>query len=185
MSEGLKIALTAVGGIAVFVVGQIVQKWFIDPIQEQKKLVGEIIYSLIFYTNLPDYREGYHQISNVRFKGEKIEGSDPKHVDELYFRYQKTIDEGLNKLRELSSRVYPSIQLIPCYWILQTVGIVHKRKKLYEVAWKLQEWANNPDINTAHCQQRIIDLLNVKDLIRAEEQWEKQRTAPVKKASGQ
>jgi hypothetical protein len=32
MTEGLKIALTAVGGITVFVAGQIIQKWFVDPI---------------------------------------------------------------------------------------------------------------------------------------------------------
>jgi len=44
MTEGLKIALTAgltaIGGVTVFVAGQIIQKWFIDPIQEQRKLAG-------------------------------------------------------------------------------------------------------------------------------------------------
>src|SRR5438874_13832645 len=52
MSETLKIALTAVAGIVVFVLGQIVVKLFIDPIQEQWKLRGKIVHTLSFYAML-------------------------------------------------------------------------------------------------------------------------------------
>ena len=52
MSEGLKIALTAVAGIIVFVLGQIVAKLFIEPIQEQWKLRGKIVHALSYYSML-------------------------------------------------------------------------------------------------------------------------------------
>lgn len=44
--------LTVLGGIVVFVMGQIITKFFIEPLHEQSKLIGEIAYSLIFYANL-------------------------------------------------------------------------------------------------------------------------------------
>lgn len=56
MSELFKIVLTSsltvFGGIVVFVAGQLIAKFFIEPIHEQRRLVGEIEYSLIFYANL-------------------------------------------------------------------------------------------------------------------------------------
>lgn len=48
MEECTKLVLTAsvtiIGGVIVFVMGQIVSKFFIDPIQDLKKLLGEIRY---------------------------------------------------------------------------------------------------------------------------------------------
>lgn len=52
MSEGLKIALTAVTGVAVFVLGQIIQKLLIEPIQKQKEAIGEVLYVIDYYISL-------------------------------------------------------------------------------------------------------------------------------------
>lgn len=56
MTELQKIVLTSsltiLGGISVFVVGQIVSKFLIEPIHEQSKIIGKIADSLIFYANL-------------------------------------------------------------------------------------------------------------------------------------
>lgn len=49
MPESLKIVLTVFGGICVFVFGQILSKFFIEPIYEQKKVIGQIAHYLIFY----------------------------------------------------------------------------------------------------------------------------------------
>ena len=51
MSDALKLALTAVFGVAVFVVGQIIQRLFIEPIQEQRKVRGRIAHALLFHAN--------------------------------------------------------------------------------------------------------------------------------------
>ena len=53
MSETLKIVLTSsrtiLGGIVVFVVGQVITKFVIEPMHERSKLIGEIANSLIYY----------------------------------------------------------------------------------------------------------------------------------------
>ncbi len=53
MSDLWKIALTSsltvIGGIFVLAVGQLLQRFFIEPIQEQAKVIGEIVYTLAYY----------------------------------------------------------------------------------------------------------------------------------------
>jgi hypothetical protein len=57
MSEALKIAITAVVGIAVFVIGQLIQKLLIEPIHEQRKSIGEVLYVVDYYCHLT-FNEG-------------------------------------------------------------------------------------------------------------------------------
>src|SRR5688572_8306196 len=71
MSEELKIILTSsltiLGGIIVFVAGQVVTKFIIEPLYEQSKLIGEIANSLTYYANAGAGVEPYYfqQIRNV------------------------------------------------------------------------------------------------------------------------
>jgi hypothetical protein len=44
-------ALTVLTGVIIFVVGQTVLKFFIEPLQELRKTIGEIAFSLDFYAN--------------------------------------------------------------------------------------------------------------------------------------
>lgn len=49
MSENLKIALGAIVAIVVYVVGQLISKFFIEPIYELRKSVGEVRFMLAFH----------------------------------------------------------------------------------------------------------------------------------------
>ena len=46
--------LTIIGGIFVFAVGQIIQKGFMEPVQELQKTIGEIGSALLVYANTSD-----------------------------------------------------------------------------------------------------------------------------------
>jgi len=56
MSELLKILLTFVitvmGGVAVFVLGQIFIRFFIEPVQEVRRAIGDVGDALIYYAHL-------------------------------------------------------------------------------------------------------------------------------------
>ncbi len=45
-------ALTVIGGITIFVVGQLLSKFFIDPLDEQRKAIALVADTLIFYSNV-------------------------------------------------------------------------------------------------------------------------------------
>jgi hypothetical protein len=66
MNEGMKIALTALstilGGVIVYVAGQLFSKLVLDPLQEQRKAIADIHVALVFWTrelvNLMPYQAG-------------------------------------------------------------------------------------------------------------------------------
>jgi hypothetical protein len=53
MSDLFKIVLTSsltvLGGVMVFSLGQLIQKFLIDPVHEQAKVIGEISFGLTYY----------------------------------------------------------------------------------------------------------------------------------------
>jgi hypothetical protein len=55
MSDLDKILLTALatvfGGVSVFVVGQVLTRFFIEPIHEQRQLVGKVADALLYYAH--------------------------------------------------------------------------------------------------------------------------------------
>src|SRR6185369_16902861 len=100
MSEGLKIALTAVAGVAVFVVGQIIQKLLIEPIQKQKEAIGEILYVIDYYISL-----------NL--------GLD-----------HETSVETRKWLTRATSNLYRSTEIIPAYRLISFLRLAPKRSVL-------------------------------------------------------
>ena len=170
MSEGLKIALTAVAGVTVFVLGQIVQKWFIEPIQEQRKLVGDIVYSIVLHSNLFNYRDHLRAVGQIRRQLDNLNAADAAQLNEAYDLLKERTAEGTDHLRRLSSRIHGSIQVIPCYWLLETLRIAYNRDALYDVASKLVQWAQNPELETTvQFQNDIATLLNVRHILRRAE----------------
>jgi hypothetical protein len=172
VSESLKIALTALGGIIVFVLGQIVLKLFIEPIQEQKKVISDVVYAVIHHSHLYLFSDAFRNAFEVRrstsLNSDQDRVTNPELFNETYQYLFDRTKEGSDKLRELSAQIHRAIQLIPCYRMLELFRVVHKRDKLLKVAEKLVEWSNNPTReNSIVCQNEIIKLLNVKHIIEA------------------
>jgi len=45
----------AVGvGVAIFVLGQVLLRFFLEPIQEQRRIIGEIASALVYLANIQD-----------------------------------------------------------------------------------------------------------------------------------
>lgn len=134
MTDGIKIALTAASGVAIFVFGQIVQRWLIDPIQEQRKLIGEIVFAVVYDANLFNYNAAFRHTINARYKLEELSGRRAELLDETYGTLKERTEEATTRLRRLSSQIHQSMQVIPCYWLLEKLGIVYNREKLCAVS---------------------------------------------------
>jgi hypothetical protein len=175
MSEELKIALTALattlGGTVVFVIGQIIQRLFIEPIQEQRKLIGEIIHALTFHANLTDYH--VHFRDTLKIYDEAIKKTDEdkekrvEMIKELLDKLASGTSEGVGKLRDLSSRIHQSIRVIPWYPLWEYLQLVPERDALCDVASSLIKWVKDPSReNTVLRQNEIIKSLSVTHFIR-------------------
>ena len=92
----LTAGLTVFGGILVLTAGQVLVRFFIEPIHELRKLIGEIDFSLTFFANL---------YANP--------ATDGLPVDE---RRRSASDT----LRQQASQLRAGVRAIPCYDLLQT-----------------------------------------------------------------
>jgi hypothetical protein len=109
MSEIFRIFLTAgltvLGGTFVFIAGQIAVKFFIEPIHEQRRLVGEISHSLIYYANV-----------------------DMTETEVLTPEMQEASNTYRRQAGELMARTHG----IPAYGFLRKCGIVPRLEDVIE-----------------------------------------------------
>ena len=120
MSDLFKIfltsSLTVVGGVLIFVIGQIIEKFLIEPIHEQSNVIGEIADSLIFYADL---------YSNPGI-------GKPEEMD-----------EASQALRRQASRLMARTHAIRCYWLMQLLRIVPKHKDILKARQNLIGLSNS------------------------------------------
>ncbi len=88
------IFLTIFAGVITFVIGQVIVKLVIDPVQDMKSTIGQISHTLVLYANV---------ISNPGVTKQEL------------------MDEASHALRNLSSRLRAHLSLIPKYKITSKV----------------------------------------------------------------
>ena len=116
-------ALTALFGVCVLVIGQIIQRFFLEPIQEQRKAIGEIAYNLTFLANVGS-------LAHVQHEGTRISSAaDPV--------------EAAQTLRKLASHLRASLNTIPFYDALASVSHMPKRSSVLKASSGLIGWANS------------------------------------------
>lgn len=103
----MEIFLTILSGVIVFILGQLVLKLLIEPIQEFRKTVADIAHALIEYANI------YANPGGVSHESEK---------------------KASEELRKLSSRLNAQMYLIPFYQIIAKLFRLPPRDKLVGAA---------------------------------------------------
>lgn len=137
MSELETAALTALFGVTVYVTGQILQKFIIEPLQEQRKLKGEIAFALIYFANV-----------NIVFNTE--------------IEKEKAVDAS-KELRKLASDLRRGLELIPLYWFFAFLRIVPSSKAIYKASEGLVGWSNTVfREDTEHHRNMVANALHIK-----------------------
>lgn len=131
---------TALLAVMVFVLTQSFLKLVLEPIQEQRNLIGEVAHALLFYANV-------------------------YHVKELGIPIEE-LDDARKALRGLSGRLRASLWTIPFYDALARLGWVLRKEDVLEAARQLVGWSNNlygnnRDEARSKCQTIIADKLGI------------------------
>jgi len=141
----LTVFITIFAGFTVFVLGQIFLKWFIEPVQEFRKLQGEILFL---------FANDHAAIHNA------------KAIDE------KEALIVLGALYNLGARLHSCIHLIPCYRKTRRVFSLPEEEKVIFAAKCMHSMGNtmfgsSADINYKLDLYRIqiCEALNIKDPI--------------------
>ncbi len=121
MSEALKItltvSLTVLGGLFVFVL----QRFVLEPLNDQSKVLGRITYTLYFYA-----REYQAPIDPYDQDSDKMK------------RYKTAVD----RLLELAAQLAESSQGIRFRWVWSLVGLAPKRNNINMAIKLLTELSN-------------------------------------------
>jgi hypothetical protein len=130
-------AVTAIApATAIFVIGQIVTRFVLEPIQEQARTVGRIAFCLLAYADL-----------------------DPEShkIDRL--------DEASRALRELAAQLRASRRVIPGYPFFSLIRFVISKRVLLESSAALIHWSDDVyNGNTRIYRERLSKLLKVPGL---------------------
>jgi hypothetical protein len=127
---------TIVPATLIFVIGQILARFVLEPIQDQARTVGRVAFCLLAYADLDPRRS-------------KIEH----------------LDEASKTLRELAAQLRASRRVIPFHDLLGHLRCVLSKRTLCEASAALVHWSNavyNGD--TRHYRDHLARILKVPGL---------------------
>jgi hypothetical protein len=140
MSELFKIILTSsftiLGGILIFALTQLMQKFLIEPAYEQSKVIGEIFFGLIYYANR------YTNPGSGR-------PEDLTATSDAFRRYASQLQGTTNAIR--------------CYNLFEKLRIVPKRANVEQAVGDLIRISNS--IDSGNGRENRQDAHNVKKLL--------------------
>lgn len=147
MDNFIIIFTTVFSGTLIFVVGQIILKFIVEPIHKQKEIVGEIADALIYYANL---------YTHPVFKGE-LKDSE---VD-------KKRKRGHEEFRKFACQIMSKTQLIPYYKTLSILRIIIKKQKIIEARGNLIGLSNGmwPRIDSEDIEHNDENVEKLKSLL--------------------
>lgn len=141
-SDLFNASITALFAVVVFVIGQLIEKMFIAPIQEQKKTIGKILYVLTFHANMVPFRNKEKKLTNFN-----------------------DLKKASSELRELAANLRAVTYSIPLYRWLNNAKLVPKDSDIKEVSRCLIGWSNSIYDDTPRdrheFRKKIAELLGV------------------------
>lgn len=133
----LPAALTAVFGIFVFVAGQAIQRFMLEPIQEQRRLIGEIAYALLFYGNV-----------NYGYRPGTVHTEDDFNQARIH-------------LRKLAGQLLTTVNVIPLYRLLSVLHLVPSGSAVRSAATGMIGWSNSLSGDTDQPRKRVANALRI------------------------
>jgi hypothetical protein len=139
---------TAVLAVLVFVLTQGFLMLVLEPVREQRRLIGEVANALLFYANVMpmESMEWGGQVYTVGAERDELE-------------------EARKALRELAGRLRGSLWSIPFYDLLALTGFVPKLADVLEASNQLVGWSNSlgrgRDKDRARHRKEIAERLGI------------------------
>ncbi|HEX8638403.1 MAG TPA: hypothetical protein VF692_10095 [Pyrinomonadaceae bacterium] len=114
-------SLSALFAVCVFVIGQFVQRFILEPIQEQRKIIGEIAFSLLFHANVSDM--------SMRANKGLVQLEEP--------------NETVKTLRSLAGRLRATLHTIPFYNFFSRLKFVPSEDDIKSASQSMVGWSNS------------------------------------------
>jgi hypothetical protein len=144
MSDGLKIAVTALFGVFVFVLGQLIQRILIEPIQDLRRTRGKIAHALTFYAN-------FMPITPSPFEGGGVVGESPERMK-----------AASDAIRQLSADLLANCLTIPWYALCTALNFVPSLEAIETASKHLLGWSNSLGRDSLEHRKQIATALKLR-----------------------
>jgi len=143
VSELDKILLTSLAAVAVYVAGQVLSKWFLDPLISQREAIARIVDALIYYANV---------------------FGNPGHGP------PERMDEARRVLRERATEIRVRSFAIPAYRIWSCLRIALPYDKIVDASQELIGLSNSVHDNGLAMEnvarrKQVLHLLGIGDTL--------------------
>ena len=145
--------VAAVLAILVFLLTQSFLKLVLEPVQEQRRLIGEVAHALLYYANVMPAESV--RVNDALGERTVTVGAGPEELD-----------EARKALRELAGRLRATLWSVPFYDALALAGVVPKLSDVLEASAALVGWSNSVssrdrDRDTEERRRVIADRLGI------------------------
>ena len=121
---------TIIGGVLIFVIGQVFLKFFIEPIHKLRAQIGRITDSLIYYANVY-FNPGMSKLDDAK--------------------------EASSELRKLGSELMAKRSVVPCYRFWSLLRVVPKLSDISRAHHSLIGLSNGLSPGDAHDNRKCVE----------------------------
>lgn len=140
------VATTVISGVSIFILGQIIIRFILDPLMEFRRVQGEIASSLTFYAAV-----GGEAMEEYYLRGLKTaEDSDASHKAIIIERYKDLLrkhwsksDDAQLTLRRQASELLSKASAIPGYKLLSFLKVVPSMENIIDASAQLIGMSNS------------------------------------------
>ena len=168
-------AFTVVGGVLVFVVGQIIIKFIIEPLHDQAKIIGDITSSLTLFANTGSsmiIKLYADNIVELEARGNEVNGTvvqlEIERYKNLILENWLKADSASELLRKQASDLLAKTHTVPFYQFLSLCRLIPEFDDVLKASKELVSFSNSIHIRDSDSDkaQRIAKLLKLQVLLK-------------------
>jgi len=151
-----------ISGVAVFLIGEIIVRFFLGPLHRFKEIKGEIASILLFHAN--NYGQQYAKLEEIL----GTEGGDERVINERIAsakRWNDDLSKASDETRSVAAKLISVAEGIPFYKALAFIKVVPDKKSILEAKKHLiglsNSFAPNQFDSCAKRSEKICNLLKI------------------------
>jgi hypothetical protein len=139
-NELLIASFTSLLTITTLIIGKLIEIVFINPVQDLRKIVGEVAFAVTFCANV--------------FPG----------TEKIQLNNQQELETAQEYLRNLASKLRSSAQIMPLHSLLHNLKVVPSEEQISQASTALIGWSNSLFDTTDRAARSSFRKLIIKEL---------------------
>lgn len=151
-----------VSGVIVFLIGEVIVRFFLGPLHKFKEIKGEIASTLLFYAN--NYGKEYKNLQDILGAG----GGDERVINERIESdkmWNNDLSKASDETRHVAAKLISAAEGIPFYGVFSLIRVVPSKANIIQSRKDLIALSNsfsaNQQLPAAERSDNVCRILNI------------------------